>query len=162
MKLENMILKYGLQETLKRVDLPTKILILKNIGTWIKNCRTLIDISTKIFDITQGRRSGNFWETTKKVIMTYGEVFTKMLDLDEDLSKTYNSDWVFKNIMTKTEEGNWALQNKLIDEFTGARHLEFSSEVAKMNQFLKGQRKLKWMIIHVTRFIETGKLILKS
>ena len=94
--------------------------------------------------------------------MTYGEVFTEMLDLEEDLSRVYNSDWIFKNIMSHTERGNWTLQNELISEFTGARHLEYSSEKSKMDQFLRGQINLKWMIIHVTRFIKTGKLILNS
>ena len=94
--------------------------------------------------------------------MTYGEVFTRMLDLEENLSIVYNSDWIFKNIMLYTEKGNWTLQNELIKEFTGARHLEYSSETSKMDQFLRGQINLKWMIIHVTRFIKTGKIILNS
>jgi hypothetical protein len=162
MRLEQILMEQGLQKTLILVNQPTQIIILKYIGTWLKNCRELIKISTQIFDITQGKRVGNFWETSNKIKMTYGEVFTKMLDLDEDLSQVYKSDWIFNNIMCKTEKGNWSLQNKLIKEFTGARHLEFSSEKAKMNHFFKGQRKLKWMIIHVTRFIETGKIILNS
>ena len=115
-----------------------------------------------IFDITNGKRQGNFWSTIKNQEMTYGEVLTKMLDLEENLSMIYYSDWVFKNIMIITEEGNWTLQNELTKEFTGARHLEFSSETSKMDQFLRGQINLKWMIIHVTRFIETGKIILNS
>jgi predicted RNA-binding protein len=152
----------GLQKTIILVNKNTKIDILIYIGVWIENCQKLIKISTDIFNITKGRRRGNFWLTTKNQEMTYGEVFTKMLDLEEDLSRVYNSDWIFKNIMLYTEKGNWTLQNELNNEFTGARNLEFSSETLKMDQFLRGQINLKWMIIHVTRFIETGKLILNS
>jgi hypothetical protein len=162
MKLNDLIMKKGLQKTIILVDKNTQIEILNYIGVWIENCKKLIKISINIFDITNGTRQGNFWLTMQKQIMTYGEVFTKMLDLEEHLSQIYNSDWIFKNIMIFTEEGNWTLQNELIKEFTGARHLEYSSETMKMNQFLRGQIKLKWMIIHVTRFIETGKLILRS
>ena len=162
MRLEQILMSQGLQKTLILVNQQTKILILRYIGTWIQNCKKLIKISIKIFDITQGKRVGNLWSTIKEVKLTYGEIFTIMLDLDEDLSQIYKSDWIFNNIMCTTEEGNWALQNTLYHEFTGARNIEFSSENAKMNQFLKGQRKLKWMIIHVTRFIETGKIILNS
>jgi hypothetical protein len=155
-------MKKGLQKTIIMANKSTQIEILKYIGVWIENCKKLIKISVDIFNIANGTRQGNFWLTMNNQIMTYGEVFTKMLDLDENLSHVYNSDWIFKNIMRFTEEGNWTLQNELIREFTGARHLEYSSEVSKMNQFLRGQINLKWMIIHVTRFIETGKLILKS
>jgi predicted RNA-binding protein len=162
MKLNELIMRKGLQKTILQANTNLKIEILKYIGVWIENCHKLIKISLDIFDITNGKRQGNFWSTIKNQEMTYGEVFTKMLDLEENLSMIYNSDWVFKNIMIITEEGNWTLQNELTKEFTGARHLEFSSETSKMDQFLRGQRNLKWMIIHVTRFIETGKLILKS
>ena len=162
MLLNELLLKYGLQKTLILVDKSTKIEILNYIPKWVKHCDILIDISTKIFDITQGARNGHFWVTIKKENLTYGEVFSKMLDLGEELSEIYMSNWVFTHIMVHTEQGNWTLQNILTDEFTGARHIEFSSENAKMDQFLKGQRKLKWMIIHVTRFIETGKIILNS
>ena len=162
MKLHELIMSQGLQKTILQVNQDTKVEILKYIGVWIENCQKLIEISVDIFNITNGKRHGNFWTTTKNVKMTYGEVFTKMLDLEENLSIVYNSDWIFKNIMLYTEKGNWTLQNELIKEFTGARHLEYSSETSKMDQFLRGQINLKWMIIHVTRFIKTGKIILNS
>ena len=162
MKLSQMILSHGLQKTLLLVDERTKTDILNYIPVWIKKCEILIEISKRIFDITQGKRNGHFWVTTQNKNLTYGEVITKMLDLDEELSKAYTSDWVFSNIMNHTETGNWDLQNRLTHEFTGARFIEYGGETSKMNHFMKGQRDLKWMIIHVVRFIEVGKSILRS
>ena len=144
------------------VDKNAKIDIVNYIPIWVEHCENLIKIAIKIFDITQGKRNGHFWVTTQNTNLTYGEVITKMLDLDEELSNVYTSDWVFTNIMNHTEIGNWNLQNRLINEFTGARFIEYAGENSKMNHFMKGQRDLKWMIIHVVRFIEIGKTILRS
>jgi hypothetical protein len=162
MKLSELIMNHGLQKTLIIVDDRTKIDILCYIPTWVERCKKLIEISTEIYNITQGNRYGHFWVTANNKMITYGEIFTKMLDLEEELSNTYTSDWMFKNIMIYTERGNWTLQNKLVSEFHGARKIEFSNETAKMNEFMKGQRDLKWMIIHVAKFINIGKAILNS
>jgi hypothetical protein len=162
MKLSDQLLKFGLQKTLLSADSQTRTDIINYIPNWLDCCEKLIKTSVKIYNITQGKRNGHFWVTTKKENLTYGEVFSKMLDLGEELSEIYMSNWVFTHIMVHTEQGNWTLQNILTDEFTGARKLEFSDETSKMNQFLKGQRDLKWMIIHVSRFIQLGKTLLNS
>jgi hypothetical protein len=162
MRLNELIMLHGLQKTLILVDIKTKIAILGYIPKWLENCEKLIKLAAEIYNITQGKRQKHFWLTTTNQKLTYGEIFTKMLDLDEKISEIYMSDWIFKNIMTITEEGNWDLQNQLIIEFTGARELEYGGEIVKMNHFLAGQRKLKWMIIHIEKFILTGKTLLNS
>ena len=162
MKLHELIMLHGLQKTLILVDNKTKVAILNYIPTWVKNCEKLIILAAEIYDITQGKRQKHFWLTTSNQKLTYGEIFTKMLDLDENLSKIYMSDWLFTNIIAITEEGSWELQNQLKIEFTGARELEYSGENIKMNHFLAGQRKFKWMIIHIERFISTGKILLNT
>ena len=162
MKLHELVMLHGLQKTLLLVDNKTKFAIINYIPKWVKNCENLIKLATEIYNITQGKRHEHLWLTTTNQKLTYGEVFTKMLDLDEKISEIYMSDWVFNNIMIFTEEGNWDLQNQLKIEFTGARELEYGGENTKMNHFLGGQRKIKWMIIHIVRFIKTGKTLLSS
>jgi hypothetical protein len=162
MKLHELVMLHGLQKTLLLVDKQTKFAILNYIPKWVENCENLIKLASEIYNITQGKRQQHLWLTTTNKKLTYGEVFTKMLDLDEKISEIYLSDWIFNNIMFITEEGNWELQNQLKIEFTGARELEYGGENIKRNQFLKGQRKLKWMIIHIDRFIKTGITLLSS
>jgi hypothetical protein len=162
MRLHELVMLHGLQKTLILVDNKTKIATLNYIPTWVENCEKLIKLAAEIYDITQGKRQKHLWLTTTSQKLTYGEIFTKMLDLEEKISEIYMSDWIFKNIMIITEEGNWDLQNQLKIEFTGARELEYGGENIKMNHFLGGQRKIKWMIIHIERFILTGKTLLNT
>jgi hypothetical protein len=138
-----MSLTHGLQKTLILADKRTKDNILKYIPEWVATCEKLIQISLEIYNLTQGKRCKTFWLTTKNERLTYGELFTKILDIDEELSKTNTGDWVFRNIMQITENGNWELQNNLNTEFIGARFLEFSSDTNKMDQFLRRQKNLK-------------------